>query len=50
VLGGAGFSAEATEGRKSQFDVVAGGRTVFSKEDEGRFPEAEEILTALRSE
>jgi hypothetical protein len=38
-----------TEGRTSQFDVVADGRTVFSKEEEGRFPELDEILAALKS-
>jgi predicted Rdx family selenoprotein len=36
------------EGAKSQYDIVAGGRLVFSKQEQGRFPESEEILTALR--
>jgi predicted Rdx family selenoprotein len=36
------------EGAKSQYDIVAGGRLVFSKQEQGRFPEPEEILTALR--
>jgi hypothetical protein len=35
------------EGAKSQFDVVADGALVFSKEREGRFPEPPEILAAL---
>jgi hypothetical protein len=39
--------ASAVEGEKSQFDVVADGRVVFSKERVGRFPEVEEVLTAL---
>jgi len=43
-----GFDAEALEGAKSQYDVVAGGRLVFSKEQQGRFPEPDEILAALR--
>ncbi len=30
------------------FDVVAGGRMVFSKDAEGRFPEEEEVLESLR--
>jgi hypothetical protein len=29
--------------------VVADGRLVFSKQAEGRFPETDEILAALRS-
>jgi predicted Rdx family selenoprotein len=32
---------------KSQFDVVADGRLVFSKQTEGRFPEADEILAKI---
>jgi len=35
------------EGAKSQFDVLADGRLVFSKQKEGRFPEVDEIITAL---
>jgi len=35
------------EGAKSQFDVLADGRLVFSKQKEGRFPEVDEILSAL---
>jgi hypothetical protein len=34
-------------GEKSQFDVVAEGVLVFSKQKEGRFPDAEEIIRAL---
>jgi predicted Rdx family selenoprotein len=36
------------EGAKSQYDVVADGKLVFSKQSEGRFPEHEEILAALK--
>jgi predicted Rdx family selenoprotein len=35
------------EGAKSQFDVLADGSLVFSKQREGRFPEPAEILAAL---
>jgi predicted Rdx family selenoprotein len=41
------YEAGAVSGAKSQFDVVADGRLVFSKQREGRFPEAEEIIRAL---
>ena len=40
-------TAKATPGRKSQFDVVADGRLIFSKQSEGRFPEHDEILVQL---
>jgi predicted Rdx family selenoprotein len=39
--------AEAVSGAKSQFDVVADGRLVFSKQETGRFPEHDEIIRAL---
>jgi hypothetical protein len=45
-----GHAAAAIEGRRSQFDVVADGKVVFSKEREHRFPDADEILVALTSE
>ena len=32
---------------KSQFDVVADGRLLFSKQQQGRWPEVDEILSAL---
>jgi hypothetical protein len=41
------YEAAAVAGAKSQFDVVADGRLVFSKEQEGRFPEADEIIRLL---
>jgi len=34
-------------GAKSQFDVLVDGSLVFSKQEEGRFPELPEILAAL---
>jgi predicted Rdx family selenoprotein len=39
--------AEAVSGKKSQFDVVADGELIFSKQQEGRFPEHDEIIRAL---
>jgi hypothetical protein len=47
VLSDAGHDAEAFEGERSQYDVVADGSLVFSKQREGRFPEEDEILRAL---
>jgi Rdx family len=46
-LGERGHDAEPIEGRRSQFDVVADGNVVFSKEREHRFPELDELLAAL---
>ena len=37
------------EGAKSQFDVLADGRLLFSKQREGRFPEHDEVLALLSS-
>ena len=42
--------AVAEEGAKSQYDVLADERLVFSKQAEGRFPEHQEILAALDSQ
>jgi predicted Rdx family selenoprotein len=41
--------AEAVFGEKSQYDVVADGKVIFSKQREGRFPEDDEIIRALSS-
>jgi hypothetical protein len=46
-LKGQGHDASAIEGKKSQFDVLADGELVFSKERVGRFPEEDEILSRL---
>ena len=35
------------EGQKSQYDVVADDRLVFSKQTEGRWPDDGEILALL---
>jgi len=39
--------ARAVEGARSQFDVVADGTVIFSKQREHRFPEPDEILAKL---
>ena len=48
MLGEAGHDASAVEGAKSQYDVVADGNLVFSKQREGRFPEEDEVVALLR--
>lgn len=48
MLNANGIRASIAEGAKSQFDVLADGDLVFSKQREGRFPEEDEILAALR--
>ena len=45
----AGFEASISEGAKSQFDVVADGETVFSKQAVQRWPDEGEVLALLRS-
>jgi Rdx family len=47
VLSAAGHDAVPIEGDKSQYDVVADGAVVFSKQREGRFPEDDEVLGLL---
>ncbi len=47
MLNGQGHDADALEGDKSQYDIVADGKLVFSKQQEGRFPEEDEIVSAL---
>ena len=47
MLSEAGHEATALEGAKSQFDVVADDRLVFSKQRQGRFPEEDEMLAAV---
>jgi hypothetical protein len=47
VLSAAGHEASAIEGEKSQYDVVADGKLVFSKQREGRFPEDDEVVGLL---
>ena len=47
MLTEAGHDASAVEGAKSQYDVVADGELVFSKQQEGRFPEEDEVVALL---
>ena len=47
MLSAIGHEALAVEGQKSQYDVVADGKLVFSKQAEGRFPEDDEIVGML---
>jgi predicted Rdx family selenoprotein len=42
-----GHEATATPGGKGQFDVLADGTLVFSKHEQGRFPEDGEIRAVL---
>jgi len=42
-----GFDATAREGNKSQYDVIADGDLVFSKQSEGRWPDDGEVLRLL---
>ena len=44
-----GVDAELIGGDKGIFDVKANGKMVFSKYEEDRFPDDEEIVTALRA-
>ncbi len=48
-LKASGFEATDIRGDESQFDVIADGRLVFSKQHEGRFPDTGEILAGLRA-
>lgn len=43
-----GYDAVDIPGKKSQFDVIADGQLVFSKEQVGRHAEPGEVLAALR--
>ena len=47
MLTESGHEAYAVEGARSQYDVVADGALVFSKQQEGRFPEEDEIVARL---
>jgi len=46
-INGTTHSAEMAEGEKSQFDIVADGELIFSKQAEGRWPDPVEILAKL---
>ena len=47
MLNANGIPATIVEGLKSQFDVLADGELMFSKQQQGRFPEEDEILRGL---
>ena len=49
MLNANGIDASAREGEHSQFDVLSDGELVFSKQQEGRFPEEDELLGLLTS-
>jgi Rdx family len=42
-----GHDAQPVPGEKSQYDIVADGQLVFSKQREHRFPELDEIVAVL---
>jgi selT/selW/selH-like putative selenoprotein len=44
-----GLTVEVAVGKRGQFDVVADGHLVFSKQTAERFPEPEEIISALQA-
>ena len=44
-----GVDAHVVAGSRGQFDVVADGALLFSKQTEQRFPEPDEIVGALRA-
>ena len=43
------LDTELIEGSNGIFDVVADGKMIFSKYEEHRFPEHDEIIDALRA-
>ena len=49
MLNANGIAAAIVEGRESQFDVIADGEVVYSKQQVGRFPEEDEVLELLAS-
>jgi predicted Rdx family selenoprotein len=46
-LNDAGHEASIEEGAKGQYDVLADGELVFSKQEKGRFPDPVEIRESL---
>lgn len=43
-----GFEADLVRGGGGIFDVTVDGERIYSKQEVGRFPESEEILSQLR--
>ena len=46
-LSDAGHEASIEEGSKGQYDVLADDELIFSKQQEGRFPDAAEVRALL---
>jgi predicted Rdx family selenoprotein len=46
-LNEAGHEASIEEGSKGQYDVLNDGTLVFSKQEQGRFPDGPEIMSLL---
>jgi len=44
-----GIDASIRAGERSQYDVLADGELIFSKQSEGRWPEDGEVLNLLSS-
>lgn len=49
MLEASGISAKDIPGGKGQFDVVRDGEILYSKHETGRFPEDDEVLSALQA-
>ncbi len=47
-LNGLGHHAEMIAGEKSQFDVIADGETIWSKQQAGTFPELRDLISHLK--
>ena len=47
-LNGLGHEAEMVAGEKSQFDVIADGETIWSKQQVGAFPELPDLMSKLK--
>ena len=43
-----GVKPELRKGDNGVFDIVADGQLIYSKDREGRFPDPEKIIAALR--
>ena len=48
MLNANGIPATIAAGKKSQFDVLANDELLFSKQQQGRFPDEAEILALVR--
>jgi predicted Rdx family selenoprotein len=46
-LNEAGHEASIEEGEKGQYDLLADGKLLFSKQESGRFPQHDEIRDLL---